>query len=309
MSVEGLLLDGVRGYETMNMSSVLIKGLLFVLLSSTADATIPIIGKAALLYNLSPPQVFFLRHFMAFIVFVPICVFQRKPIVYLSPLVILQGLILFIQELLFYFSLQYLQASIATIIFYSYPIIVAVLAIFIFREKAPRRFYIGLVIAFLGICIMTGVFSGTSFISIKGLILVAISSFLFAIFSLLGQKTKAEPLQLIGTSSLICVIICGLIYPQTVIALPTYTLEQLGLGLASGVLNNLVGLVCFLQAIEYIGASRASLGCTLEPVIAVTLAVILLHEPVTLRELTGMVMVISSVVLSLSLPGYNKNAA
>ncbi|MDD2586500.1 MAG: DMT family transporter [Syntrophomonadaceae bacterium] len=285
----------------MHSSSALLKGYLFVIISSIADSTIPIIGKIAYAYSLTPVQLFFIRHFFAFIVIAVILLPRGKHVICLSPQVLAQGLLLFIQELLFYYSLEQMPASIATIIFYTYPILVAMLAIVLFKEKSSLVFFLGLILAVLGIAIMSGLFCDSIAVSLKGLVMCAFSALLFAFFTLLSQKTTVdiEPLQLIGTFSLICFVASIFIAPHDIFAITDCTVYQLGLGCAASIINNLLGLLAFLKAITYLGASRTSLGCTIEPVIGVMLAVVLLHEPFTYAEVIGAAMVICSIIMSL----------
>lgn len=282
-------------------SSSLLKGYLFVIISSVADATLPIIGKIAYAYALTPIQLFFIRHCFAFVIISVLLWARGKHIIRLSPQVIIQGLLLFIQEILFYYSLAYLPASTATIFFYTYPILVALLAIVLFREKSSLAFYLGLIMAVLGVAIMSGLLSNVISISIKGLVMAAASALLFAFFALLGQKTTVdiEPLQLMGTFSFICFVTCIFVFPHDAATVTSCNFHQILLGVAASMVNNLLGLLTFLAAIRYLGATRTSLGCTLEPVIGVILAVILLHEPFTYVEVIGAAMVICSILMSL----------
>lgn len=119
----------------MNSSSIILKGYLFVLISASADATLPIIGKIAYNNAIYPANLLFLRNVFSFFLLSLYLIIHHKAVLSKSPLVLLQGLMIALQELFFYFYLQYLPASIATIIFYTYPIIVAVMAAFFFKEK------------------------------------------------------------------------------------------------------------------------------------------------------------------------------
>jgi drug/metabolite transporter (DMT)-like permease len=65
-------------------------------------------------------------------------------------------------------------------------------------------------------------------------------------------------------------------------------------------LPTFLGIVCFLAGIRMIGASRASIICTLEPFITVLLSCLLLAERITLMQIGGGVLIISDV-LSLQL--------
>lgn len=152
---------------------------------------------------------------------------------------------------------------------------------------------------------MAGLFSGNLAFSAKGLVLAATSSLLFSLFSLIGQKTVSniDPFQMMATFSFISLAIVNIFFHQNLLLLAGFNVKQFSICFSVGLINNVLGLLSFLIAINYIGASRTSMACTLDPVISIMLAVLILHEPFTIIEFIGALMVISSILLSM--PGLN----
>lgn len=276
-------------------------GLLYILISATADAALPIFGKAAFHLDMEPASVLFLRNLFAFLILFIYALYRRLPVFSNSWLPYGQGIFLIAQELLFFYSMQYIDASVGMIVFYTYPVIVVLLAIVFFHEHPSGSFFIGLLIAITGVALISGLTSSTV-VSSAGLMLAFLASVIFAFFSLLGQKTITEihPFTLITTFSMIAIIVIVIIFPHDVVNIIYLKPEQILLGLGTAILNSLVGLVFFLKAIDIIGASRASIACTIEPVISILLANIIFHENLTPLQWLGALFVISSIALSVA---------
>lgn len=285
----------------MQHSSKLLIGLIYVLISATADAALPIFGKAAYNMHLGPASILLLRNIFALAVLALYGLYKRQPILVRSWLVYFQGIFLVLQELLFFYAMQYLPASIGTVIFYTYPILVSLLAIIFFHEKVSKSFFIGLFTAIAGIMLISGL-SSPHMISIPGLLLAFISSVFFALFSLIGQKTvnSIDPFTLTASFSLTAIIFLVITFFPEIKNIIHISSQQLLLGCGSAILNSLVGMIFFLKAISCLGASRASLACTIEPVISIFLATLIFKESLNNMQRLGAILVIFSIAVSMS---------
>ncbi|NMC27229.1 MAG: DMT family transporter, partial [Syntrophomonadaceae bacterium] len=81
-------------------------------------------------------------------------------------------------------------------------------------------------------------------------------------------------------------------------ALSHITTAQFGIALAMAVLNTLLAVLFFLKGLKRIGASRATLLSTAEPVFCLLMAYIVLGESLSLRQMTGSAMVLASMLLT-----------
>ncbi len=272
-----------------------------MLISAAADATLPIFGKAAYHMGLGPASILFLRNFFAFAMLALYAIWRGRSILTRSWLVYLQGGLLIAQELLFFYAMHYLDASVGTVIFYTYPILVALLAVFFFREKVSASLFAVLLTAIAGVILISGINSANA-VSTRGLLLSFTASVLFALFSLLGQKTLADidSFTLTASFSFMAMVVLPVAFLPEIKGIIHVNSNQLLLGCGTAVLNNLVGMVFFLKAIDTIGASRASLACTIEPVISILLATVIFNERLNSWQWLGTFLVISSIALSMS---------
>ena len=205
-------------------------------------------------------------------------------------------------SLLFAFGLHYAPASLAGMLLYSYPAIVTILA-FLLREEQPDPWKaLALAVCLTGLYLVLGV----SFAGIQpvGAVCILSAAFIYAVYILVGNRLlkHVEPLvaaMYICASTGLAFSAYGLVTGTLQGSLPLQGwLAILGITL----LPTFLGIVCFLAGIRLVGASRASIICTLEPFITVVLSCLLLAERLALLQVAGGVLIIAGV-LSLQLRG------
>ncbi len=279
------------------------KGSIFVFISAFMYATLPILTKLAFQYGLTPSAAIFYRYLFAFILlFLYLKLWKKEPVIAPSLKVILQGLFLVAGSVLFFYALQYIAASIGSIIFFTHPIIVAFLAILIYKENLNLKLAAGLLLALAGIILVSGIFSTSVTITPFGLMLAMISSICYACFALLGQYNvaNASPFALTATFTLTGALIVPLVFFRDLHFITSLTWPQVLICLAMALLNTVLSISFYLKGMKLIGATRASLISSLEPVITVILAMLLLNEVLSPLEAAGAVLVLISLYLAMS---------
>lgn len=288
----------------MNKSEDL-KGSLFIFLSALMYATMPILGKLAFRVGLTPGGALLLRYLFSFILLTLLIRFIiHERVLTMSPIVIVQGTCLTIGSLLYFYSLKYLTAGIATVIFYIYPVLVACLAIPVYKEKLGYKILGALLLAVAGVFLVSGLGMETQQISSTGVFLALGSCICYSFYSLIGQKTVAQtnPLSITATMSLAAIIILASFSNQDLVFLGALNWQQILVGLAMAIANTLLAIWFFLKGVQKIGASRAALISTVEPPLCILLAFIILGETLTLWQLLGSLLVLAGMILAIK-PG------
>jgi len=202
----------------------------------------------------------------------------------------------------FFFSLQHITASVATVLLYAYPAIVAVAEAVLDRKRmsASRWGTIGL--AFIGCALAAGVLDAKIIVDLTGVLLALGAALGYALFTVLSDRLVGERprLVLMAYTFALSAIGVGLI---TVIA--GESLSPLGwsptlwvvLGLMV-LLPTYAAVMLFLRGVHELGASRAALVSTMEPVFTVALAIIVLGERLTVAQSVGAVMVVAGIALA-----------
>jgi len=199
-------------------------------------------------------------------------------------------------SLLFAIGLRFASASLAGMLLYTYPAIVTILSVLLREERMDPWKALALLICLGGLYLVLGV----SFTGIQpiGAVSILAAAFIYSIYILIGNRLLKRVDPLVAAA-----YICG----STGIAFSAYGLAtrtlQVSLPLQGWasilgitLLPTFLGIVCFLAGIRLIGASRASIICTLEPFITVLLSCLLLKERISLPQVLGGVLIISGVL-------------
>ncbi|MDD2621005.1 MAG: DMT family transporter [Syntrophomonadaceae bacterium] len=284
-----------------NLSDRII-GAIYITLSAFLYASLPILAKLAFQAGLDPSTALFLRYGFAFVILtIYLKLMRRETLLSSSFLAIIQGFLLISAGLVYFYALHYLSASLATVIFFSHPVLVAILALFLYKEKCDLRLILGLFLAIVGIFLVSDAGNSNLNISLTGLLLAISACIIYALYTLAGQKnvTQISPLSLTATFSLIGIILIPIISPSS-ISIYSLSWQQLLIVFIMSLFNTVLAVSFFLKGIKKIGASRASLISTMEPVITLLLAFLILGEVLTPIQLLGSSLVIISIFLSIS---------
>jgi len=198
---------------------------------------------------------------------------------------------------LFFNSVKLVPAAVASIILYTYPVIVTLLASWMYKEQITRVKVISLVISSLGLVMVVGVVFDV--LNGMGLFYAAMAAVVYSLYIVLSNK-------LVGTVNPILVSTYVITSAAVVLNLMTWLtgaftwpgniqgwLSVLGLA----VFSTVIAILTFFQGMKIVGPSQASIISTLEPVITTLAAVILFAEKVSLLQVLGGVLVIMAVII------------
>ncbi|WP_338825335.1 DMT family transporter [Neomoorella humiferrea] len=198
--------------------------------------------------------------------------------------------------LLLFYSFQQIPAAAAILLFYIYPAVVAILAAVWLQETVNRSTIAALIVTFLGLLIILGVPAGDW--HPKGVIAALLAALTNGIY-MVGQAHMLKRLDP-GTFNAYMTLIVGATF--------------LGLALLTGSLDLAVSLQAFLAiavlalittvlaftamagSIQYIGAQRAAIICTLEPAFTAVLAGLILGEKLLPVQILGGAFIIFGVL-------------
>ena len=222
---------------------------------------------------------------------------QRKEIF----LLIVMGILVAVSSLTLFESYNYMDAGIASTILFVYPIIVALIMTFVFKEKLKKLTVLCIFLALGGISLLYKSEDGTS-LDLTGTLLVFVSALTYAIY-IVGVNQPALKnvatlkvtfyVLLFGVFLFFLRLFCGknLSVPD---ADQWYLWGNL---LALAVFPTAISFLCTTSAIQYIGSTSTSILGALEPVTAIFFGVTVFGETLTAREGLGLVMVIVAVTL------------
>lgn len=196
-----------------------------------------------------------------------------------------------------------ISSGIASTINFMYPVIVALCMMFIFGEHKSWVDMLAIAAAIFGVYLLA---SGDSLIvengnTKLGLTCSIISAFSFAAYYILMKRLKADKIEVVKFTTWIMLlsavyfIICAFVLEGklTMVTGVKNWMYILGLGLWSTMISNFTGV----KAVRRIGPTLTSILGALQPVTAVMLGILFLHEHLYTRSLIGIILILIAVTV------------
>ena len=186
---------------------------------------------------------------------------------------------------LFFWSVTFIPVGVAAVVLYTYPMLVVALSAFILREKITRYTTIALVLAFSGVILIAGFDVASA--SLKGVMMVLIAAIVYSVIicrAVLARVNAQVLTAYVLPSAAIAFLLYGLASNQ--LSIPKFPDGWILVG-GLAVLGTAIPVFAFFGGLSRIGASRASILSTFEPVVTVLLGITFLGEQVTLATYLG----------------------
>lgn len=213
---------------------------------------------------------------------------------------IVAGFMFAMSSVTLFYSYNYIDGGIASVILFVYPVFVAFIMAVGFKEKLKKSAIGAVGLVLVGIYLFYKGKDGQD-LNLTGLLLVVLSSLSYAVY-MVGIKVHPV-LKKINTVKLtFYVMFFGLfvfIYNLKFLTLlkpvsePVLWLDILMLA----ILPTIVAIDTLNKAIKLIGPTLAAIVSSLEPVSAMFLCVIFFHEQLTLKILLGMIAILFGVLI------------
>lgn len=197
---------------------------------------------------------------------------------------------------LLYSSYQFIETGVATVLHFSYPVVVTLAGVILFHEKVGIGKIAALLCSFCGMLMFFE--SGTGG-NITGVILALASSIAYTIYMIGVEKTSLRGMHHFKLTFYVCCIAmvvsftAGLFTNSITFALtPTAWIYTVLVSMFAS-----IGAVTLLQvSIQLIGASSTAILSTLEPITSVVLGAVILSESLSSRKLIGCLFILCGVV-------------
>lgn len=196
-----------------------------------------------------------------------------------------------------------ISSGIASTINFMYPIIVAICMMLFFGDRKSPVDIIAIAVSIFGVYLLA---SGDSLIveggnTRLGLTCSLISAFSFAAYYIVMKQVKADKIEVVKFTTWIMLlsalyfIVCAFIFEGklTMVKDGMSWLYILGLGLWSTMISNFTGV----KAVRRIGPTLTSILGALQPVTAVVLGVLFLHEHLYTKSLIGIILILVAVTI------------
>ena len=198
--------------------------------------------------------------------------------------------------LLFAASLRHIEAGLADLLLFAYPVIVSVGAVLIGRERWSARQAVALSVAGVGIAgALSG--AGTGTIDVAGVSLALGAALIYAAYVLASSSLlgRTDPLTLAASVATgATLVFCGYALAHGNLTLNT-SIDGFGLVIAVALTSSVIGTAAFLAGVRTLGASRASIISSAEPALTACFAWIAFGDRFGALQLFGAGLLLVSV--------------
>lgn len=262
-------------------------GASLIAISAAAFGALPIFARFAYADGLDALTMIFLRFALASIFMLALVYYRgeklpRGPVLY--QLIGMGALGYVGQSFAYLTALKYATAGLVALLFYLYPIFVALLAAIFLKETITRTKALALLIALSGTALTVGPVQG----QILGIVFSLIAALTYSAYIIIGSKVMQQ-VSVLQSSTIIFTsagISAGIL---AMINGPKFPATAMGWGaiLALVFIATILAVLAFLGGLQRIGATNTAMLSTLEPVVTVFLAYGCLQETLNPTSLLG----------------------
>lgn len=214
------------------------------------------------------------------------------------PLIIM-GLLMALSSLTLFQSYNYMAAGIASTLLFVYPIMVALIMAFLFKEKLTLQTILCIILALGGIALLYKGEDGST-LSLLGVLLVIVSALSYAIYIVAANRPLLREIATLKLTFYVLVFGFSLFLVRVDFGANLHVVDTWYLWgnlLALAVFPTAISFLCTTQAIQYIGSTPTAILGALEPLTAVFFGVTVFGESLTVRVGCGIMMIVFAVTI------------
>lgn len=273
------------------------RGVMWIVLSAAGFGAMAIFAKIAYREGVSLSSMLFLRFTIAGVLLAAWGTLQgmRWPRGRDFLWVAAMGALGYVGQSFCYFSaLKYASTGLVGLLLYLYPALVTIMSAMLYRRKIGAARGWAVVVALAGTALTVG---GDLASQPLGIALGIGAALIYSIYILAGEGVmpRVGSLPAATVVMLAAAVVYGGMAVTEGLALPASPTAWLAV-LAIAIFSTLLAILGFFKGLEKLGASDASTLSTLEPLITIGLAVLVLGETVTGLQLAGGALILAAVI-------------
>ncbi|MEG1254710.1 DMT family transporter [Clostridium sp.] len=285
----------------MDKNSDKIRGIFYIVIASVAFGIMPILAKLAYEGGANAISTLALRFTFASVLlfyYIKSKNISLKITKEQSKIIIFLGVVGYsMTSILLFIAYNYIDVGVAGMILHTYPLMVMILSIIIYKEKFRFKKLIYLIITTFGVFIMLDIKGGN--FSTRGVTLVLLSALCYSIYVLGASNKKLKDLNSYVITFYISVI-SAIVGGGIGIVTNSFTERINFYGIISILLiafiSTVIALMTFLKGVKLIGPTNAAIFSALEPIVSLVLGIIILGEPITFKIIIGSILIIAVMI-------------
>jgi len=188
-------------------------------------------------------------------------------------------------------------SGLATVIFFTYPIMIIIVNWFWHNEKAEKIYYFSIALSIVGMIFLSD--QDNSNCNLYGMVLATLSAVCYTAYILSNKYAASSLPPLTATfiiSTVISIIFFFLSLTEETLIIPKSLPIWIKI-FAIGIFATALPILLFLKSMEYISSTKASILSVLEPVCVTVLGVLFLEEQITLLQWLGIMTILGGTLL------------
>ncbi len=207
------------------------------------------------------------------------------------------GILLALSSLALFMSYNYMNTGIASTLLFVYPLLVALIMAALYREKLSAPTILCMGVTLTGIWLMYDPAQGGS-LNLPGCVAVFVSALSYAIYIVAVDRPQLKRLPTLTLTFYVLLAGVTLFAARTLVFVPLcipHGWLEWGCVAGLALFPTAISFLCTTMAVQYIGSTPTAILGALEPVTAVILGVTALGQPLSVREASGVVLIVLAV--------------
>ena len=215
---------------------------------------------------------------------------------------LISGALLGFNWILLFEAYQYTSVATATLCYYMAPIFVILASPIILKETLTRKKVICVAVSLVGMMMVSGIFETefTGILEFKGILLGLGAAVFYASIIILNKKIKDIAVYDKTIMQLVTAAIVLLQYVLLTENLPELKFSPVLIIMLFivGILHTGVAYALYFRSIENLNAQTVALFSYIDPIVAILLSAIFLHEAMGPLEIIGTILVLGATLAS-----------
>jgi len=281
------------------------QGYVSIVIASILWGTMGILAKLAFGYGIVPETLIALRLAASFVTLAAgLGLFQRKAFKIQKGdalmLLVLGIFAIAFQRISYFYAVSLTTATIAAILFYTYPVFVTLFAVLFLKEKFGRVMLLAIVMALSGVALVVRIYDFASLnIDFVGMLFGLLSSLLFVLYFVMIKRLRDRysnwTLSVYGDGIGVLALLPIIYFSASNIVEFSAELWLLILAIAWG--PSLLAYLFYSYALKYVDASKGSILGVIEPLSAALFAASILGEKLEVLQVVGIALALTGVAL------------
>ena len=282
-----------------------LQGYVSIVIASTLWGTMGILAKLAFGYGIIPETLIALRLVVSFVTLAVGLGLFKKNAFRIQKTDALMFLVLGVfaiafQRISYFYAVNLTTATVAAILFYTYPVFVTFFAVFYLKEKFDRAMLLAVVMAFSGVALVVRIYDFASLnIDFVGMLFGLLSSLLFVLYFVMVKGLRDRysnwTLSVYGDGIGVLALLPIIYFSASNIVEFSAELWLLILAIAWG--PSLLAYLFYSYALKYVDASKGSILGVIEPLSAALFSASILGEKLEALQVVGIALALAGVAL------------